>query len=155
MDKVVKTQQQFKDKTDIRSIQRRLNPKKKLMQNQKREAFYGDFRTGKSFHEQQNKIVEARQKFYALPPNIRKKFKNDPGNLIDFLNNVDKMEETTIRWAIREGLIKGTEAMQKRVKDEDRAIRAAQIKNLTGDERKQFLQDAGVLIEEKSDKKTE
>lgn len=52
-----------------------------------KNALYGDFSTSQSFHETQNKIIQANQAFEALPSNIRKEFENDPGKLIDFLED--------------------------------------------------------------------
>lgn len=54
---------------------------------------YGDFSSGMDYHEAQNKIVDAKRDFMRMPADIRKRFGNDPANMIDFLGNPDNREE--------------------------------------------------------------
>lgn len=56
-------------------------------------ARFGDFSQTGSFHEMQNMVKKAEQDFAALPSGIRKEFDNDPGKLIDFLNDAENREK--------------------------------------------------------------
>lgn len=55
--------------------------------DQAREMFFGDFSEVGSFHDVQNIIVDAREKFNSLPSNIREAFGNDPARLLDALRD--------------------------------------------------------------------
>lgn len=48
---------------------------------------YGDFSSNADFHAAQNVITQAQEEFLLLPSRIRKRFQNDPGELIEFLND--------------------------------------------------------------------
>lgn len=61
---------------------------------------YGDFTDAPSYQDAMTYIVTAQQAFEALPSNMRKRFENDPGQLIDFLGKEENRDE-----AIRLGLI--------------------------------------------------
>lgn len=64
------------------------------------EVIVGDFSSGIDFHEAQNRIVEAQQAFDELPAHVRKRFNNNPAELIDFCMSDKNKEE-----AIELGLI--------------------------------------------------
>lgn len=54
---------------------------------------FGDFSEVKDFHGLNNEIVEAKEKFMDLPSALRKRFNNDPLELIDFLQDSRNDEE--------------------------------------------------------------
>lgn len=56
-------------------------------------ALYGDFSDVDDYHTMMNKIISAQEAFQELPVNIKKRFDQDPGKLIDFLNNPENREE--------------------------------------------------------------
>ncbi len=58
-----------------------------------RKPFQGDFTSGESYHAQLNKQIEAQNSFDSLPSNIRNRFENDPGKLLDFLANEENLSE--------------------------------------------------------------
>lgn len=61
---------------------------------------YGDFTNITDYHTAHNQILQAQREFMALPPQIRARFRNNPGLLIDFLSNESNREE-----AVKLGLI--------------------------------------------------
>lgn len=56
-------------------------------------GLYGDFTSGMSFHEMQNRVADARGDFMALPSEVRKRFENDPGKLLDFIADPNNRQE--------------------------------------------------------------
>lgn len=61
---------------------------------------YGDFDNEISYQQALNSVIEAQEQFDGLPSNIRKRFHNDPSNLIKFISNNQNKDE-----AIQLGLI--------------------------------------------------
>lgn len=54
---------------------------------------YGDFAAVGDFASIQQTLVDTYEKFDALPAAIRKRFSNDPGELIAFLNDSSNRDE--------------------------------------------------------------
>lgn len=54
---------------------------------------YGDFSGEIDFHTAQNRIQQAYDEFMTLPATMRKRFNNDPGHLLEFLNNPENAAE--------------------------------------------------------------
>lgn len=94
-----KTQQQFAEDADINTIVRRFG-----LTGQLPETLYmpqsGDFVDAKSFEESMALLVKAREEFMTLPGDVRYRFANDPGRLIEFLDNPENRDE-----ALKLGLI--------------------------------------------------
>ena len=61
---------------------------------------YGDFTSVADFHVAQTIIAEATQMFDLLPASIRKRFENDPAQLLAFMEDDSNREE-----AIKLGLV--------------------------------------------------
>ena len=57
------------------------------------QPMQGDFTTGKDFLEVQNKIAQANQSFQAMPSEIRNRFQNNPGKLLNFLEDKENHKE--------------------------------------------------------------
>lgn len=53
----------------------------------------GDFTAVGDYRDCLTKLQKARDEFASLPAHIRKKFANDPGNLLDFLSDPKNAEE--------------------------------------------------------------
>lgn len=53
----------------------------------KREPQYGNFATTGDFFEAQNKVLEAHHEFNQLPAEVRRRFANDPGNLLQAIED--------------------------------------------------------------------
>jgi len=90
-----RTKQSFKEECDINNIVRAYRPN----QNGTRIYQFDDY-TNVDFFEMQNSVAAGTEKFLELPSHIRKKFDNNVGNLIRFIN--DKNNKTE---AITLGLI--------------------------------------------------
>lgn len=87
-----RTQQQFKDSSDINTVIKkyRMNGILSTGFQGQHVCNFGDFSNGPiSFHEMKNVITKVTQEFMTLDPFIRDRFKNDPGELINFLNSND------------------------------------------------------------------
>jgi len=61
---------------------------------------YGDFTGAEDYHTLMNKLIDAQDAFSTLDAPVRERFNNDPGQLIQFLNNDNNRQE-----AISLGLI--------------------------------------------------
>lgn len=59
--------------------------------DQARELFFGDFTEVGSFHDVQNVIADAREKFFSLPSNVRESFGNDPARFLDALKDSSQL----------------------------------------------------------------
>ena len=54
---------------------------------------YGDFSNSLDFHQAQNRLIQARKDFMSLPSGVRKEFDNDPGQLVEFINDPENLQE--------------------------------------------------------------
>jgi len=104
-----RTQQHFKDETDINNILRQFNitgqlPTKSISPR------YGDFTGIGDYHTALNQVIAAEGEFMTLPAQLRARFNNDPQELIEFLNNSENKDE-----AIKLGLVNKTEASAQNV----------------------------------------
>lgn len=98
-DLVYVTQQSEKEKCDINHIIRRFTRTGVIDRVSKFEARFGDTR-GVDFTDAMNLVTHAQQAFEELPSKIRKRFSNDPGKLLEFMENPNNRDE-----AIELGLI--------------------------------------------------
>lgn len=94
-----RTQQQFKDETNIVSIMKRY--RKTRVMPVVRGNMFDNFTGFESYHEAMNKITEAKQEFMRLPPKLRLRFENDPGQLIQFVQD-PKNEKECIELGFKE-----------------------------------------------------
>lgn len=82
------TQQHFADEVDVNNIVARFVKTGVLGDPNAiaaRAATFGDFSNVGDFQLAMNKVLAATKAFEALPLDIKNKFNNDPGLLIDFL----------------------------------------------------------------------
>jgi len=93
--------QEFKDECDINNVMLQYARTGELPYTTQKPSF-GDFRSARTYQESMNLIIEAQNSFKELPAMVRAQFKNDPSQLIDFLNNPANKEK-----AIELGLIDG------------------------------------------------
>lgn len=90
------TQQHFKDEADINKIIARYNRTGVLVDPttpRSGDALFGDFSEVKDFSDAQNFICMAKEAFMELDSSIRRRFHNDPAELIAFLNDPSNIEE--------------------------------------------------------------
>jgi len=99
-----RTQQHFKDETDINNILCQFNITGQLP-TKTMSPRYGDFTGIGDYHSALNQVIAAEGEFMTLPATLRARFNNDPQELIEFLNNPENMTE-----AQKLGLVNKTEA---------------------------------------------
>ena len=87
-----RVEQNHRDEVNINSIMDRFKVTGQLPVSN-RPALYGDFSTVDSFQTCQEALTKAEQDFMALPAKIRKRFDNDPAQLIDFVKDEANTEE--------------------------------------------------------------
>lgn len=92
-DTQTRTKQSFKAECDINNIMTKYAKTGVLEHTRNVQGAYGDFSNVPDFQEAQNRIIQAQEAFMALPAAIRKRFDNDPGQLMDFVNDPDNLEE--------------------------------------------------------------
>ena len=98
------TQQQFKEESDINEIVRRFGLTGQMPENVNLPR-YGDFTEVTDFQSALNLVLQAEDEFMRLPAELRARFQNDPGALLDFVHDDRNRDE-----AIKLGLIeKGVE----------------------------------------------
>jgi len=86
------TQQQFLEETKTTNIISKYR-RTGMIPIRNGQPFYGDFSGAEDFHTAQNKLLQANQMFMLLPAEIRDRFKNDPGNLLEFLAHEENRPE--------------------------------------------------------------
>lgn len=92
-------QQQFKEECDINEIVRRFGLTGQLPENYSAPQS-GDFTGITDFQTAMNAVVDAQERFMALPASIRAEFGNDPQKLIAFVDDEKNRDK-----AIEIGLI--------------------------------------------------
>lgn len=102
------TQQHFKDECDINSVLERYRKTGHFNPHIVRKGQYGDFTGFSDFRSALQVVIEAQSSFDALPAHLRKRFGNDPQNLVDFLSDSKNNEEAETL-----GLIVSTPKAQK------------------------------------------
>jgi len=100
-----RTQQQFKDESDINTIVKRYIKTGQLGNpNATRQPSFGDF-TSVDYMAMRNAIADIDQDFASLPAKIRRRFNEDPYQLVRWLENPANAKE-----AAKMGLISQAEA---------------------------------------------
>lgn len=95
-----RTQQQFKDETDINNIMARYEQTGQITHIQHRVGQYADFSGSQTLFESMLLVQDAQQMFLQLPAQLRNRFENDPVKLLQFLEDKNNRDE-----AIKLGLI--------------------------------------------------
>ena len=102
------TQQHFKDDCDVNKIIDRYTrtgvvPAELINRS---SGVYGDFSDVGDFFDAQQRVANAVQNFESLPSNIRRRFNDDPAQLIAFCNDSKNYEE-----ALKLGLVRKREVV--------------------------------------------
>lgn len=87
------THQSFQDECDINKIMKRYQDTGMIEHVREISTNYGDFSNVDDYQTALNKVISAQESFDALPAEIRKRFKNDPAELIDFMNDPKNAQE--------------------------------------------------------------
>lgn len=90
------TQQHCKDECDINYILKRYEDTGSWsgdLRQPTRTFQYGDYTEIPDFIEAQNIIIEGREAFESLPARLRKRFNNNPADLLQFLSDPANRDE--------------------------------------------------------------
>lgn len=90
--KIAKTQQHFRARTDIREIVKRAQRGGTLPVG-RAKLYYGDFSNIPDVHQAFQIVQQAHDSFKKLPAKIRDQFQNNPENFISYINNPKNREE--------------------------------------------------------------
>lgn len=88
------TEQHHKDDCDVNQILKRFLKTGILDSRNVKTPLYGDFSGAPSDYRQAVELLnEARARFMNLPAEVRERFGNDPGAVLDFLENPENRAE--------------------------------------------------------------
>ena len=93
-------QQQFKEEGLVKNIVKRFMNTGQLPMGNTSKPRFVDISDVPDYQEHLNKVIKANESFYSLPASVRKRFNNDPQQLIDFCLKEENKEE-----AIKLGLV--------------------------------------------------
>lgn len=82
-----KTQQQFKDQCDINLIMKKYRETGQISHLRNSQGQYLDVSELPSYQEALNTLITANNSFASLSSEVRKRFGNDPKNMIEFLSD--------------------------------------------------------------------
>lgn len=88
-----RTKQSFREECDINKIMKKWNRTGAITHIARVLPEYGDFTTALDYQAAINALDSAKAAFAALPSEIRARMDNDPGALLDFLQDSDNLEE--------------------------------------------------------------
>lgn len=94
------TKQSEKEKCDINKIMLQYNKTGLVTHIAKNRPQYQDLLGLGSYHDIMNQLIAAQDAFDSLPAKVRARFKNDPGELFDFVAKEENYDE-----AVQLGLI--------------------------------------------------
>lgn len=94
-----KTEQHHRDEVNINKIIAKYE-KTGQMPLRSGVPTYGDFTGMVDFHSAKQAVIDVEEAFMELPAEVRKRFRNDPGELLEFLDDEKNREE-----AIELGLV--------------------------------------------------
>ena len=86
------TEQSHRNKVNINKIIAKYK-KTGLFPQRKDIPTYGDFSNATDYHTMLNKIQAANDDFMSLPSDLRSRFENDAGKLIEFMDNPDNVHD--------------------------------------------------------------
>lgn len=95
------TEQHHKKECDVNLIIKKYDTQGVLSHVNTMEARFGDV-TGADFRKAQDLFIQAKNSFESLPSEIKKRFQNDAGQFLEFMEDENNREE-----AIKLGLIRG------------------------------------------------
>lgn len=87
------TQQQFKDATDVNEIMKRYTQTGEINHLNKGQGIYLDNIEIPAYQDALDIVIQANLAFENLPAEVRKRFSNDPAELMQFLEDPKNREE--------------------------------------------------------------
>lgn len=109
-----RTQQQFKDDVDVNNIIAKYKKTGQIMHLNRKAGVYADLSNITDYATMVNQTFEAQKAFMTLPAEIRRRFDNDPGKLVAFLQDPKNLEE-----GIKLGLYEKPKASQAQANNDD------------------------------------
>lgn len=94
------TRQEFAAEADINNIMSKYAAGLAPIPSGDRTPLFGDFSDIGDYQSNMQRMIDAQEQFMQLPSKIREKFRNDPGELLEFLADESNRDE-----AIKIGLI--------------------------------------------------
>lgn len=103
-DEASRTQQHFKDECDIDRILKKYSETGFLVSplEPRRPAKWGDFSSVADYQSAMNRLAGVQEAFEALPSRVRERFRNDPMQMLAFLEDPANKDE-----AVKLGLVAG------------------------------------------------
>lgn len=89
---VDRTKQSFKEQTDINHIMGRYLKSGNVDWTSKYPGTFGELEP-QTFHEAMNVVAKAKEMFADLPSEVRKRFGNEPGEFLKFMNDPANLDE--------------------------------------------------------------
>lgn len=87
------TRQEFLDESDINNIMAKYAQGLAPVPSGDRPPLYGDFSSVPDYQHALQIVIDAQERFDSLPAQVRERFGNDPGRLLDFLCHEENYEE--------------------------------------------------------------
>ena len=110
------TEQSHKNQCDINKIIDKYDKTGIIKHVSSFEGKFGDL-TGVDFKMMQDKVANARSMFQELPSNIRKEFDNDPGRLLEFMENPDNRKKAEELGIVDKAWTEESDGIGEHVKD--------------------------------------
>lgn len=89
-----KTQQQFRDETNINNIMRKYHAGQGVTHLSNRQGTFADVSNIKTYQQSLQTVIDAQRSFGELPSAVRKRFGNDPYQLVGYLEDPANIEES-------------------------------------------------------------
>lgn len=87
------TQQHMKEQCDVNSILERYRKTGHINHVRTSPGQYGDFSQYRDFRQSLDLVMDAQDQFNQMPAVLRKRFGNDPSQLLDFLSDPENQQE--------------------------------------------------------------
>ena len=113
------TQQQFKDECDVNNIMAKYRKTGELYHLARKQGVFADVSQITDYQTMLNQVHDAKAAFGALPSHLRRRFENDPGQLLEFLRNPNNRDE-----AIELGLIDKPKTVENAINDDQTTTNA-------------------------------
>ncbi len=120
------TEQSHKNMCDVNNIIKKYDKTGLIAHLSKMEARFGDM-TGLEFKEAQDQIILAKNMFAQLPPEIRKKFENDPAKLLEFMEDPNNRQEAIKLGMIKQSWTEETDGLGEHVLDGENVEKGEQV----------------------------
>ncbi len=109
------TEQAHREQCDVNQIIRKYDKNGLIQHVSNFEASYGDV-SGIEFKKAQDQVINAKKMFNKLPSEIRKRFSNNPQELLSFMDNPNNRDEAIELGIINREWTEATDGMGEYVK---------------------------------------